>query len=233
MIHFYRPLTAITAITFDLDDTLYDNHLIILRAEQQTTHFLTQHYPDLPALPLADFQQMRGRLLMQYPDIHHDVSQWRWQTMCSWLMTRGLARSAAQNLADSAMDHFCWWRNQIHVPEETHHTLRALAAHYPLAAITNGNACPHAFGLGDYFQFVLHAGRAEADMYYQAARLFARQPKTLLHVGDSLTTDVAGALGCGMQACWINERKNIIVIKNNRLLPHVEISQLACLTALL
>ena len=25
----------------------------------------------------------------------------------------------------------------------------------------------------------------------------------ILHVGDDLTTDVAGAIRCGMQACWI------------------------------
>jgi putative hydrolase of the HAD superfamily len=39
-------------------------------------------------------------------------------------------------------------------------------------------------------------------MYHLAAE---KQPAAgqILHVGDDLTTDVAGAIRCGMQACWI------------------------------
>jgi putative hydrolase of the HAD superfamily len=37
-----------------------------------------------------------------------------------------------------------------------------------------------------------------------------------------------------MQACWINLREgNLMQVKDARLLPHIEISQLASLTALL
>lgn len=32
---FYRPLGHISALTFDLDDTLYDNRPVILRTEQE------------------------------------------------------------------------------------------------------------------------------------------------------------------------------------------------------
>ena len=31
---FYRPLGRISALTFDLDDTLYDNRPVILRTER-------------------------------------------------------------------------------------------------------------------------------------------------------------------------------------------------------
>ncbi|SVK45665.1 flavin mononucleotide phosphatase [Acinetobacter baumannii] len=32
--HFYRPLRPLAALTFDLDDTLYDNRPVIRQTEQ-------------------------------------------------------------------------------------------------------------------------------------------------------------------------------------------------------
>lgn len=237
--HFYRPFTAIAAITFDLDDTLYDNRPVISRTEQQSVIFLQQYHPNLRQLRAEDVQFLRDELCEQYPDIYHDVTQWRWRAIHLGLIRHGLTQSEAQAGANAAMAHFSCWRSRINVPQATHDILNALAAHYPLAAITNGNADPHACGLGGYFQFVLRAGpdgRAKpySDMYYQAAKRFGLPLKTLLHVGDDLITDVAGALYCGMQACWINDRqRNIMLVNDSRLLPHIEISQLASLLALL
>ena len=37
---FYRPLGQISALTFDLDDTLYDNREVILRTEQESLAFV-------------------------------------------------------------------------------------------------------------------------------------------------------------------------------------------------
>lgn len=56
------------------------------------------------------------------------------------------------------MQNFALWRSRIEVPEATHATLKALAARYPLVAITNGNADPAQCGTDGYFQFVLRSG---------------------------------------------------------------------------
>jgi putative hydrolase of the HAD superfamily len=114
-----------------------------------------------------------------------------------------------------------------------------LAARYPLVAITNGNVDPSLCGLDGYFQFVLRSGpdgRAKPyqDMYHLAVERLGVAPEQILHVGDDLTTDVAGALRAGLQACWINDRQRCLMqAADSRLLPHIEISQLASLTALL
>ncbi|MBU5894779.1 HAD hydrolase-like protein, partial [Vibrio cholerae O1] len=66
------------------------------------------------------------------------------------------------------------------------------------------------------------------------AERLAIAPAHILHVGDDLTTDVAGALRAGFQACWINDRQgSLMQAADGRLLPHIEVSQLASLTALL
>lgn len=104
------------------------------------------------------------------------------------------------------MANFAHWRSLIDVPQETHDTLAQLAEKWPLVAITNGNAQPELFGLSDYFRFVLRAGpdgrsKPFADMYHLAAERLALPLGQILHVGDDLTTDVAGSIRCGMQAC--------------------------------
>ena len=143
------------------------------------------------------------------------------------------------NSIDEAMANFAHWRSLIDVPQETHDTLAKLAEKWPLVAITNGNARPELFGLSDYFRFVLRAGpdgrsKPFADMYHLAAERLALPLAQILHVGDDLTTDVAGSIRCGMQACWIKPQgADLMRTADSRLLPHIEISRLASLTSLI
>lgn len=237
--HFYRPLRPVAAMTFDLDDTLYDNHPVILRTTQESHSFLQNYHPALSQFSVEQYQQLRDSLREQEPDIYHDVSEWRRRAVELAMLNAGLSGPEAQAGASAVMANFASWRSQITVPEETHTTLAALAQKLPLVAITNGNAEPHLFGLDKYFQFVLRAGphgRAKPwqDMYHLAAEKLNLPLSSILHVGDDLTTDVAGAVRCGMQACWINLREgNLMHIRDSRLLPTLEISQLASLTALI
>lgn len=237
--HFYRRLQPIKAITFDLDDTLYDNYPVIRKTTEESHRFLQSWHPDLHDFSVEAYQQLRDRLLAQEPDIYHDVTEWRRRTVEQAMLDIGLSPTEAREGADKVMAVFAHWRSQVDVPPETHVALAALAEKVPLVAITNGNAEPRLFGLDGYFQFVLRAGpdgRAKPyqDMYHLAAQRLNLAPENILHVGDDLTTDVAGALRCGMQACWINLREgNLMQIADARLLPHVEITQLASLTALI
>lgn len=237
--HFYRPLSPLRALTFDLDDTLYDNRPVIARTEQESIAFLRGYHPALATLEASHFKTLRNELRRQEPDIYHDVTRWRWRAVELALRNHGLSAAQAREGADAAMANFARWRSEISVPEATHQTLRALAARWPLVAITNGNASPAACGLGDYFAFVLRAGpdgRAKPyrDMYHRAAIKLDVPLHSILHIGDDLTADVTGALRCGVQACWVNDRGgSLFHAPDARLLPHIEISRLASLAALL
>lgn len=237
--HFYRPLHRIAALTFDLDDTLYDNWPVIERTEAESLRFVQGYHPGLSKLTSADFAAMRRLIRDEQPDIYHDVTAWRHASAVRLLSHHGLDRVAAMRGADDIMANFAQWRSQITVPQETHDTLARLAEKWLLVAITNGNADPAACGLDGYFQFVLRAGpdgrsKPFSDMFDLAARRLDIMPGEILHVGDDLTTDVAGAVLAGAQACWINlNATNLMHHPASRLLPHVEISRLASLTALL
>lgn len=237
--HFYRPLGKISALTFDLDDTLYDNVPVITRTEHEAFEFVRGFHPSLNALEVNDFHRLRQTLRHAEPDIYHDVTEWRRRAVERAMLDAGLSEQEANEGANAAMVNFASWRSRIDVPQETHDTLKALAEKWPLVAITNGNAEPHLFGLGDYFHFVLRAGphgrsKPFSDMYHLAAEKLNIPPGEILHVGDDLTTDVAGAIRSGVQACWINLRDaSLMRATDSRLLPHLEISRLASLTALL
>ncbi|MGL5700498.1 MAG: 5-amino-6-(5-phospho-D-ribitylamino)uracil phosphatase YigB [Kluyvera sp.] len=236
---FYRPLGAIAALTFDLDDTLYDNRPVIDRTMHESLAFVRAYHPALANFDARMLQHWRDTLLLTEPEIYHDVTEWRWRALELGMREAGLTAQEAAAGADAAMANFAHWRSQIDVPQETHDTLAQLAKKWPLVAITNGNAQPELFGLNGYFQFVLRAGpdgrsKPFADMYQRAAEKLSVPLAEILHVGDDLTTDVAGAVRCGMQACWIKpEGADLMRATDSRLLPHIEISRLASLTSLI
>lgn len=237
--YFYRPLGPVAALTFDLDDTLYDNGPVITRTERETLSFVQQYHPRLNELQSPDFQRLRQQLRLEEPDIYHDVTEWRRRAVERAMLEAGLSPEEADIGSAAAMANFAKWRSRIDVPAQTHDTLARLAEKWPLVAVTNGNADPQLFGLSQYFRFVLRAGphgRAKpyGDMYALAARQLGVPHAQVLHVGDDLTTDVAGAIRCGMQACWIMSRDdNLMQARDARLLPHLAISRLASLTALI
>lgn len=239
MIRFYRPLKDIKAITFDLDDTLYDNHPVMQKTEQSVLAFMHEHYPELAEMQVDDFRRLRAEVREREPEIYHNVTQWRWRSIEWLLLQHGYTPDKAEYGATKAMEQFSLWRSRVTVPESTHQTLKVLAQRFQLAAITNGNANPHRFGLAGYFKFILRAGvdgRAKpySDMYVEAGKRFNLLPSQILHVGDHLSTDVAGAVDSGLQSCWINDLdRNLMTDPDARILPHIEISRLESLQALL
>lgn len=134
---------------------------------------------------------------------------------------------------------FAYWRSRINVPNDTHQVLTQLAEKIPLIAITNGNANPLSCGLGQYFTHILKAGpdgrsKPYPDMFDKAASLLKLPHQNILHVGDHLVTDVEGAVKSGLQACWINlDNRSLFTEGETRVMPHIEITELAKLIELI
>ena len=74
---FYRSPGPISAITFDLDDTLYDNRPVIQRTEQEALAFVQNYHPALRTLQNTDLQRLRQAVREAEPEIYHDVTRWR------------------------------------------------------------------------------------------------------------------------------------------------------------
>ncbi|CRK85950.1 Flavin mononucleotide phosphatase YigB [Candidatus Providencia siddallii] len=237
--HFYRLLSPIKAITFDLDGTLYDNNNVINKSEEEVLLFIRKYDHCFNNFSKNDLSIFRKLVEKQNPEIYHNITKWRRLSVETMLYHYGFNNKELKKAADKIMAHFMYWRNKINISESTHKILTKLVKKIPLGAITNGNVDTKACGLDKYFQFVLKAGtdgrlKPFNDMYKLAIDRLNIESKFVLHVGDNLFTDIEGAINSNMQACWINTNKiNLIKTKNINVLPHVEIYNLKSLLCII
>jgi putative hydrolase of the HAD superfamily len=233
---FYKSLRPFKAISFDLDDTLYDNHPIIKKAEVDFLIYLTTSYPELESLTAHKWGLYKKILLVENPALINDVTLWRKEITKRIMVVYGIAAVNAIKYAEFALQKFLELRSDFTVPATSIKLLEDLALHYPIVAITNGNVNVAQIGLADKFQFVLKAGnglnsKPDVALFQQAAKQLNIQVKDLLHVGDHLMTDVYGAQNNHAQAVWFNP--NDARLDKAKLLPTLEIADLTHLLRLL
>ena len=200
-------ITRIKAITLDLDDTLWPIGPTILRAEAILAAWLAQRAPGAAAM-FADPQArlaVRAQVVQARPDIGHDLSAIRLESI------RAALHQAQEDttLAEHAFEVFFAERMRVELFDDVLPALKALAARYPLLAVSNGNAHVGRVGLGEYFAHSLSAsdfGVAKPDprIFHAAAGMAGVAATEVLHVGNDAAMDVLGALSAGMQAVWIN-----------------------------
>ncbi|WP_028024262.1 HAD-IA family hydrolase [Enterovibrio calviensis] len=235
---FYRRWEAVSALTFDLDDTLYDNRVVIVRAEQKLLDWLEEHCAPMAAFSWSQWQEMRQQVLDNDGRLKGFVTDIRRAQIRLAASRCGLSDSAGKQLANDGVDFFLMERSNFVVPDEAVETLSMLSARYPLVAITNGNVDCDRLGLTPYFQGILQAGpdglaKPDPALFIKAKNLLGQAPSGILHVGDHLKTDVRGAKLAGFKACWFNDTQQPLTAQRHAsLLPDVEISHLSQLLTL-
>ncbi|WP_375751902.1 5-amino-6-(5-phospho-D-ribitylamino)uracil phosphatase YigB [Vibrio sp. HN007] len=231
----YRNLKPVKAMTFDLDDTLYDNRPVIENVEREMVSWLYTQHPVSSTVPVSRWRQIKREVARANPEICHDVTLWRQTQIETGLLQLGYSTEAARKAAQEGIEHALWLRNQVDIPDITHTVMEQLAEKYPLIAITNGNVDPNKIGIGGYFKKVYKAGpdgrsKPFSDMFDSSANYLNLPRENILHVGDHLRTDVMGAKVSGFQACWSNYTdKSIKNAPKARILPDIEINQLEAL----
>ena len=233
---FFRRLGAVRAISFDLDDTLYDNRPVIEHAEQWMVAHMRDRYLETAMYDRSWWHRLKLELQRQQPALVDDVSLCRRVLLQRGLMEGGMAEAMARQEAESVFAQFLEVRSQIAVPDTTRRILSALAQKYPLVVITNGNVLLERLGLEGQFQHVLKAGggfrmKPAPDLFTDMARRLQLAPQQILHVGDDVTTDVAGAVHNGYRSAWLNDVGQ--EWRTLRILPDVMFTRLEQLLTLL
>jgi len=87
--------------------------------------------------------------------------------------------------------------------------LDVIASRYVLGLISNGIGYPERCGLHGSFSFVILAQNVGVEkpdpaIFQQACREACCSPEQLMHIGDSLEADVAGAQRAGAVSVWLN-----------------------------
>ena len=235
---FYRRLQPITAISFDLDDTLYANYPIMVNAEQKMLVYFSEHFPQTASQGEQACQQywhkFRTQALTLDPLLVHDVTALRLESYYLAIKALGIESQLARQQAQDALAYFIGQRSDFSLPEKSKCLLALLKQYFPLVAITNGNVDFNKLGLKDYFQAIYYPGsgvkrKPSEDMFMQACQQLQINPSQLLHVGDCGHADIYGALQAGCQTAWLNRYS---VGKAIKVLPHFEITTIEQLSVL-
>jgi len=196
---------AIRALSFDLDDTLWNIWPCIERAEAKLHDWLLAGYPRIA----AQFDALALRRLcsdeaVRDPAIAHDRSLIR---------RRGLTRAAelagyAEFALDEAFEVFFAARNQVEFFADALPVLERLRKRYRLFALSNGNADLHRCGVAHWFDGHVNAQSAgapkpDARIFAELVRVAGVAPRQILHVGDDPHADVVGARQARLAAVWV------------------------------
>jgi len=194
-------------LTFDLDDTLWDNRPVLFAAEQSLYDWLALHYPRIgDHFTVESMRELRMQLARRDPQLRYHMTALRKRSLQLVAKTAGYDDS----LVDPAFDWFLEARHRITPYADVVPALQKLRrAGYLLGSLTNGNADVSRLGLGALFHISVSAesvGSAKPDpgMFKHACGIAGVDAEEMAHIGDEPETDVAGAIAAGATAIWMN-----------------------------
>ena len=201
-----RARSAIAAVTLDLDDTLWPIEPVMLRAERELDAWLHAHCPNVAAAwPIDAMRALREQVFAEHPHLAHDFTALR-----KISLDRAFAGSGLETeWTERAFEVFYAARNEVELYEEVAESLERLAARWPLASLTNGNADLARIGLAGHFRAFVHArehgcAKPVTRLFHIAAEALGVEPFAIAHVGDDPELDVVGARRAGMVPVWLN-----------------------------
>lgn len=199
-------MNDIRTITIDLDDTLWEIHPVLRRAEARLYEWMSEHYPRITEMfGPEELQLLRKEVLDEFRDQLHDLTLIR-RTVLARL---GEAAGYGDSHVDAAFEVFYEARNDVTLFPGVRSALAKLRRRFVLVAVTNGNADLERIGIRDLFDDVVSAAMTGAakparrifDAAVEAGGASARQT---LHVGDDPLRDVHGARDAGLRSVWVN-----------------------------
>jgi len=201
-----HDMNKIRAITMDLDDTLWEIHPVIHRAERRLYEWLGKHYPRITQKFSRDgILEQRKAIALEFPQQAHDYTFLR-RTVLGRI---GALANYDEQFVDEAMEVFDEVRNDVVVFPEVRPALEALRNDYKLIAVTNGNSDLQKIGIDDLFHDVVSARAAGVakpapKIFDIAVRAGGARAHETLHVGDHPEIDVEGARAAGLRSVWVN-----------------------------
>ena len=114
-------------------------------------------------------------------------------------------------------------------------TFDILAPHFKLGLLSNGNTYPERCGLDGRFAFVIFSQDVQVEkpdprIFQITAERAGCELREMLHVGDSLKNDVAGAGNVGAHSVWLNREG---VPNDTETRPNYEVASLTEIPAIL
>jgi putative hydrolase of the HAD superfamily len=234
----FKPLSHIRAISFDLDDTLYDNMPYIYAAQRALNEYIIENYPIAATITPAKWQEIRFATLAEQPELANDLGLLRATVITKAFLLAGMSSHLVSKAVTNCFDFFYFKRSDFEVAKSVRKVLKKLSKRVPIAAITNGNVDLKAIGIKKYFSCIIHASPAhpmkpDPAMFDHVSATLKIPSKNILHVGDDLDKDIKGAIDAGYQTAWLAVNRPMHLRNENAsMLPHIQLSELKQLTKL-
>lgn len=225
----------ISVISFDGDMTLWDFLKVMRHSLEHTLTELQKHVPTQRALQLTIDEMIYIR--NQFAD-EVKGKIWNLEDIRKKAFERTLEYVGYPDQELAAHLNTIYLKHRfgdIELYPDVIPTFDVLAPHFKLGLLSNGNTYPERCGLEDRFTFVVFSQDVQVEkphpkIFEITAQQAGCEFSQMLHVGDSLVNDVAGAQNVGISAVWLNREgeKNDTEIR-----PDYEISSLIEITTIL
>ena len=200
----------IKMITFDLDDTLWDNMPTITRAEFETRKWIEDQVGNVEWGDFNDFLRIRKDLIKNDPSIEWDIGKLRKEIFRIKLLHIE-PEAYRDEIVENAFNLFILKRHEIELYAGVELALKELSKKYILGVLTNGNADIYRFKIGEYFKFAISSfdakdskpNRAHFDMAVNQFNDISFD--NVLHIGDDQINDIFGAYNLGIDTLWFND----------------------------
>lgn len=201
-------MNNIRTITIDLDDTLWEIHPVIRRAELRLYEWLGKNYPRITEMyEPEDLSEVRSQVMLEFIDRAHDLTFLR-HTVLGRI---GVAAGYGIDFIEEAFSVFDEVRNDVELFPEVIPALKALGERFQIIAVTNGNANLETIGIRHLFDGVVTAAMVGAakpasQVFEMAVRAGGASKAETLHIGDQPLHDIEGARTAGLRTAWVNRR---------------------------
>ncbi|MCY4543765.1 MAG: HAD family hydrolase [Gemmatimonadetes bacterium] len=225
----------ISAISFDGDMTLWDFQKVMRHSLEKALAALRGLVPTRRAedLTIEDMISIRG-------EVEEEVKGRIWNheeiRLLSFKRTLECIGHPDREIAACLNKVYLKHRfEDIELYPDVIPTFDELAPHYKLGLLSNGNSYPERCGLEARFAFVIFSQDVQIEkpdrrIFEIAAQQADCALDELLHVGDSLKNDVAGANAAGVRSVWLNRDSQA---SHSGIVAEYEIATLAELPAVL
>jgi len=216
-------MNNLSLISFDADQTLFDFERVMFKALATVSEHLHDRY-GIRIGPIA-LKERRDRIAAN-AKATTTMLELRRRSFHEVLEEHGVTEPSAAKTATRLFEEVRF--GTVYLYKDTLPTLSSLAEKFPLALLTNGNSTAAKAQIGEYFSHSILAEdigfRKPDKRIFNALLIEAGIPAyELMHVGDSLDSDVRGALDIGATAVYLNRNE---LQNETEVTPHYEITKL-------
>ena len=230
----YKKLSGIKVISFDGDGTLWDFEKVMRHSLKCVLKELKQIDQDTAnLLDIDKIITVRNRVAEDLKGKFTNLEKIRFEAFRKTLKEIGKPN-----------DDLAFYLNQVYrkhrfedieLYDAVLPTLNILKEKFKIGLISNGNSFPKHKGLDGIFSFVIFSQdyrveKPDTKIFQIAMEKAGCTEKEILHVGDSLKSDIGGAKNAEIKSAWLNRNK----LENNLgIKADYEISSLSELLELL